>query len=166
LKEELLRVLKIMSEATSRLDLNEFARIVGLNPNRTVEHLQELVKAGFVRKVGGGYGVTEKGRVALKTLTLVPRDMEFQFYTGIGRPTGFAAKSLNDFYETVKHVAVDSLEFHVYRGDFENWTRTVLKDAAFADEFKNMQKMQLKGEDLRKEIIKAAEARYGFQKLL
>jgi len=29
-----------------------------------------------------------------------------------------------------------------------------------------MKKIQLKGENLRKEIIKATEARYGFQKLL
>jgi DNA-binding Lrp family transcriptional regulator len=166
LMEERLKVLKVMNEVTSRLDLKEFARMVGLNPNQTIEHMQELVKAGLVRKVGGGYGITEKGRSALKALAPVPRDMEFQFYTGIGQPTGFAAKSLKDFYETVKQVAVDSLEFHLYRGDFENWIRVVFKDAAFADEFKNMKKMQLKGENLRREIIKAAEARYAFQKLL
>jgi Mn-dependent DtxR family transcriptional regulator len=160
--EERLKVLKIMNEVTRRLDLNEFARLVGLNPNQTMEHMQELAKAGLVRKVGNGYGITEKGRVVLKAFTQVPGDMEFQFYMGIGHPTVFAAKSLKDFYETVKQVAVDSLEFHLYRGDFENWTRAVFKDAAFADEFKNMKKMQLRGEDLRKEIIKAAETRYAF----
>jgi Mn-dependent DtxR family transcriptional regulator len=164
--EERLKVLKVMSEVTGRLDLNEFARMVGLNPNQTVEHLQELAKAGLVRKVDSGYGVTENGRVALRAFTQVPRDMEFHFYTGMGQPTGFAAKSLEDFYEKVKQVAVDSLEFHLYRGDFENWIRSAFKDTAFADEFKNMQKMQLKGENLRKEILRSAEARYAFQKLL
>lgn len=162
--EERLKVLKVMSEVTGRLDLNEFARMVGLNSNQTVEHLQELVKVDLVRKVGSGYGITENGRVALKAFTQVPKDMEFHFYAGMGQPIGFAAKSLKDFYEKVKQVVVDSLEFHLYRGDFENWIRIVFKDTAFADEFKNMQKMQLKGEDLRKEIIKAAEARYGFEK--
>jgi predicted transcriptional regulator len=161
--EERLRVLKVMNEATSRMNLNEFARMVGLNPNQTIDHMQELVKAGLVRKAGIGYGITEKGRATLKAFAPVPRDMEFQFYTGIGQPTGFAAKSLKDFYEIVKQIAVDSLEFHLYRGDFENWMKTALKEALFADEFKNMKKIQLKGENLRKEIIKAAEARYGFK---
>ena len=165
--EERLRVLKVMNEATSRMNLNEFARMVGLNPNQTIEHMQELVKAGLVRKAGSGYGITEKGRATLKAFTPVPRDMEFQFYTEIGQPTGFAAKSLKDFYEIVKQVAVDSLEFHLYRGDFENWMKNCTsRGVVFADEFKNMKKIQLKGENLRKEIIKATEARYGFQKLL
>jgi len=163
--EERLKVLKVMSEATGRLDLNEFARMVELNPNQTVEHLQELVKAGLVRKVGSGYGVTEKGRVALKAFVQVPKDMEFHFYTGMGQPVGFAAKSLEDFYEKAKQVTVSSLEFHLYRGDFENWIRSVFKDTAFAVELKDMQKMQLKGEDLREEILRSAEARYAFQKL-
>jgi hypothetical protein len=126
--------------------------------------VQELVKAGLVRKIGSGYGITEKGRTLLKASATVPRDMEFNFHTGIGQPTGFSARNLKDFYELAKRVAAASLEFHLYRGDFENWIRIVFKDTAFADEFKNMQKMQLKGEDLRKEIIKAAEARYGFEK--
>jgi predicted transcriptional regulator len=164
--EERLRVLKVMNEATSRMNLNKFARMVGLNPNQTIEHMQELVKAGLVRKVGGGYGITEKGRAVLKAFTPVPSDMEFHFYTGIGQPTGFAAKSLRDFYEIVKQVAIDSLEFHLYRGDFENWIRTAFKDVALADELKSMKDIQLKGENLRKEIIKATEARYDFQKLL
>jgi len=164
--EERLRVLKVMSEATSRMNLNEFARMVGLNPNQTIDHMQELVKAGLVRKADSGYGITEKGRATLKAFTPVPRDMEFQFYTEIGQPTGFAAKNLKDFYEIVKQVAIDSLEFHLYREDFENWIITAFKDVGFADEFKSMKEIQLKGESLRKEIIKATEARYGFQKLL
>jgi DNA-binding Lrp family transcriptional regulator len=165
LTEERLKVLKVMNDVAGRLDLNEFARMVGLTPSQTIEHMQELLKLGFVRKVDNGYGITEKGRVALKAFTQVPPEMGFQFYTGIGQPTGFAARSLKDFYEIVKQAAVDTLEFHLYRGDFENWIRGVIKDVAFADDFKNMKKMQLKGESLRKEIIRAAEARYAFQKL-
>jgi DNA-binding Lrp family transcriptional regulator len=165
LMEERLKVLKVMNGVASRLDLNEFARMVGLTSSQTIERMQELVKLGFVRKVGNGYGITEEGRAALKAFAQVPTEMEFQFYTGIGQPTGFAAKSLKDFYEIVKQVPVDVLEFHLYRGDFENWIRAVFKDLAFADDFKNMKKMQLKGENLRKEITKAAEARYAFQKL-
>lgn len=164
--EERLKVLKVMNEAASRMDLNEFARMVELNPNQTIERLQELVKAGFVRKIGGGYGITEKGKAVLKAFAQVPEDMEFRFYVGIGQPADFAAKSLKDFYEVIKQVAVDSVEFHLYREDFENWVRSAFKEAAFASELADMKKAQLKGENLRKEIIKAIEARYGFEKML
>jgi predicted transcriptional regulator len=160
--EEQLKVLKVMNEVTSRIDMNTFAQMVGLNPHQTIERVQELVNAGLVRKAGGGYGITEKGKAILQAFTPVPKDAAFHFYTAIGQPTGFSAESLKDFYEIVKRVAVESLEFHLYREDFENWIKAVFKDAALADELANMKNSQLKGEDLRKEILKATAAKFGF----
>jgi len=165
LMEERLKVLKVMSEVTGRLDLNEFARMVGLTPNQTIEHMQELLKADFLRKVGSGYGITDAAKTVLKALSPVPTGMEFHFYITIGHPTIFKAKSLLDFYGTVKQIDAASLEFHLYRGDFENWTREALNDAVFAEEFAKLKKLKLKGERLRKAIIKAAEAKYGLEKL-
>jgi len=166
LVEERLKVLKAMSQAASRMNLNEFARVVGLDSNQTLEIMQELAKAGFLRKIGGGYGLSDKGKAALKAFATVPEDMEFRFYVGIGQPTGLQAKTIKDLYEIAKQVDVASLEFHLYRGDFEHWVRTACNDAAFADELANIRQAQLKGENLRKEIIKAAEARYGFERPL
>jgi predicted transcriptional regulator len=160
--EEQLKVLKVMNEVTSRIDMNTFARMVGLNPHQTIERVQELVNAGLVRKADSGYGITEKGKAILQAFTPVPKDAAFHFYTAIGQPTGFSAESLKDFYEIVKRVAVESLEFHLYREDFENWIKTVFKDAALADELANMKNSQLKGKDLRKEILKAIAAKFGF----
>jgi predicted transcriptional regulator len=162
LMEEQLKVLKVMNEVTSRIDMNTFAQMVGLNPHQTIERVQELVNAGLVRKAGGGYGITEKGKAILQAFTPVPKDAAFHFYTAIGQPTGFSAESLKDFYEIVKRVAVESLEFHLYREDFENWIKAVFKDAALADELANMKSSQLKGEYLRKEILKATAAKFGF----
>jgi DNA-binding Lrp family transcriptional regulator len=164
--EERLKILKVMDEAKSRMDLNEFARKVGLSPNQTIEHMQELVKAGLLRKIGGGYGITEKGKVSLKSFAPVPKGMEFNFYRGIEQPTGLSSKTIKDFYEIVKRVDAASLEFHLYRGDFENWIRIACNDTAFADGLANMKKAQLKGENLRKEIARTAEARCSFEKLL
>ena len=160
--EEQLKVLKVMNEVTSRIDMNGFARMVGLNPHQTIERIQELVNTGLVRKVGGGYGITEKGKAILKVFAPVPKDASFHFYTAIGQPTGFSAESLKDFYEIVKRVVVESLEFHLYREDFENWIKAVFKDAALADELAKMKNSQLKGEDLRQEILKAIAAKFGF----
>ena len=97
--EEQLKVLKVMNEVTSHIDMNSFARMVGLNPHQTIKRMQELVNAGLVRKVGGGYGITGKGKAILQAFKPVPKDAAFHFYTAIGHPTGFSAKSLKDFYE-------------------------------------------------------------------
>ena len=160
--EEQLKVLKVMNEVTSRLDLNAFAQMVGLNPTQTIEHVKELVNAGLVRKVGGGYGITEKGKAILKAITPVPKDLAFHFYTDVGHPTGFSAESLKELYEIIKRVAIGSVEFHLYRGDFENWIKAAFKDAALAEELATLKDANVKGEELRKEIVTAIAAKYGF----
>jgi predicted transcriptional regulator len=160
--EEQLKVLKVMSELTSRIDMNAFSQMVGLNPSQTVERIQDLVNSGFIRKMGGGYGITEKGKAILKAITPVPKDTAFHFYTGFGQPTGFSAESLKDFYEIVKRVAAEALDFHLYRGDFENWIKNALKDAVLADELANLKIEMLKGEELRQRILKVIASRYGF----
>jgi predicted transcriptional regulator len=160
--EEQLKVLKVMSEVTSRIDMNTFAQMVGLNPSQTIERMQDLVNAGLIRKAGGGYGITEKGKAILKAITPVPKDTAFHFYTGVGQPTGFSAESLKDFYEIVKRVAAESLDFHLYRGDFENWIKNALKDVTLADELASLKSAVLKGEELRQKMLKAIATRYGF----
>ena len=160
--EEQLKVLKVMSEVTNRIDMNTFAQMVGLNPSQTVERMQDLANSGFIRKLSGGYGITEKGKAVLKAITPVPKDKAFHFYTGFAQPTGFSAESLKDFYEIVKRVAGESLDFHLYRGDFENWINNTPKDSVLADELANLKIEMLKGEELRQEILKAIAARYGF----
>ena len=49
MKSEQLRVLKVMNEVTHRMDLSEFARMVGLNADEALECIQELAKAGFLK---------------------------------------------------------------------------------------------------------------------
>jgi DNA-binding Lrp family transcriptional regulator len=162
LTEEQLKVLKTMNEITSRIDLNAFSEKVGLTPNQTIERVQELVKSGLVRKTGGGYGITEKGKVILKAITPVAKEAAFHFYTEIGQPTGFSAESLKDYYEIVKRVDAKSLEFHLYRGDFENWVKDEFKDDMLADELTSLKSGNVKGEDLRQGILKVMSAEYGF----
>jgi DNA-binding Lrp family transcriptional regulator len=160
--EEQLKVLKVMSEVTRRIDMNTFAQMVGLTPSQTVERMQDLVTSGFIKKLAGGYGITVKGKTILKAIKPVPKDTAFHFYTSFGQPTGFSAESLKDFYEIVKRIATEALDFHLYRGDFENWIKNALKDAVLADELANLKIATLKGEELRQGILKATATRYGF----
>jgi len=127
LKEEQVRVLKTMVEATSRMDINMFAQKVSLTPNQTIHQVQELAKNGFLQKVGGGYGITEKAKAVLKAFTRVTEENGFHFYNGLDQPTEFTAQSINEFYGFIKQVGADSLEFHLYRGDFENWLKMSTK---------------------------------------
>jgi predicted transcriptional regulator len=165
LKEEQIKILKTMNEATNRMDLTMFAQAVNLNPNQAIAEVQELAKEGFLRKVGGGFGLTEKGKNALKAFAPVSADMGFHFFVGIDKPLGFSAQSLDEFYRLIKQVFSDALEFHLYRGDFENWIRDVVNDVQLADEVGGLKRAELKGEDLRKALLKAIDAKYGVGEL-
>lgn len=161
--EEQMKILKFMSEVTGRTDMNEFARKIGLTSNQAIEYVHELSKAGFVKKVSNGYSITEKGKAALKVLAPVPADMKFHFYIEVGKSTGFSGGSIGEFYDLVGKVDAASLEFHLFRGDFENWVRIVLKDEDLADNFACVRDSELKGENLRKALLRALEERFSFE---
>jgi predicted transcriptional regulator len=166
LKEEQIRILKTMNEATNRMDLTMFAQAVNLNPNQAIAEVQELAKEGFLRKVGGGFGLNEKGKNALKAYLSVSADLGFNFYVDVDKPLGFSALSLDEFYRTIKQVCSDSLEFHLNRGDFEKWLQEVCKDEDLAKAFRTLKAEELKGEDLRKALLQAIDAKYGVGELL
>jgi DNA-binding Lrp family transcriptional regulator len=155
-----------MNEATNRMDLNMFAEAVNLSPNQAIAEVQDLAKEGFLRKVGSGFGLTEKGKNAVKAYGLVSAELSFNFYVEVDKPLGFSAQALDEFYRQIKQVCSDSLEFHLYRGDFESWLRDVCKDEALAKAFGTLKSEELKGEDLRKELLKAIDAKYGVGELL
>ena len=165
LLDEQLRILKLMNEVTHRMDLNEFARMVGLTTDEATKQIQELAKKGYLRKQGTGYAITEKGKSALKVQTHVPDGLEFKFFTAVGQPTGGVARSLKQFYEAVKTIDAASLEFHLYRKDFENWLQAVLKDEVLVGELENVRLGELKGESLRKRIEWVIETRYDAEAL-
>jgi predicted transcriptional regulator len=159
--EAKLKVLKTMSEATSRMDLIMFSQAVNLNQDEIMDAFQQLAAEGFLRKVGTGYSLTEKGKNATKIAIQVPEGKEFNFYVGVDKPLGFSAHSLEEFYRLVKQVTSDSLEFHLYRLDFENWIREVIGDRQLPLDISGVRGAELKGEDIRKGILKAMDLRYG-----
>ncbi len=155
-----------MNEATNRMDLNMFAQAVDLTPNQAITEVQELAKEGFLRKVGAGFGLTEKGKNIVKAYLPVSMEWGFNFYVDVDKPLGFSAKSLDEFYRLIKQVIPDSLEFHLYRGDFEKWLKEVCKDEDLAKAFEISKEEDLKGDELRKALLKALDAKYGIGELL
>ena len=87
-----------------------------------------------------------------KILRTVPREKAFYFFTSIGNYTGTSASSLKEFMEKINEVNVKSLEFHLYRGDFEKWMAEVLQDTELAGDIKKLQKLSLTGNGLRDQL--------------
>ena len=92
--------------------------------------------------------------------------MGFSFYYGINQPAEFDALSLEEFYRFIKQISAESLEFHLYRGDFENWLKDVCKDSELANDIGSIKAASLKGEELRKELLKVLDAKYRIKELL
>lgn len=86
----------------------------------------------------------------------------FLFYTGIGEEyyTGVMAWSLKGFVKAAQLVDVKALEFHIFNGDFESWTKNSLKDEVLTSKLQEIKTSKKKGEALRKAIVNAAKKRY------
>jgi hypothetical protein len=93
-----------------------------------------------------------KEEVNSKILRTLPREKAFYFFTSIGNYTGESASSLKEFMEKINEVNVKSLEFHLYRGDFEKWITEVLEDKELVEEIRKLQKFNLVGDTLRKQL--------------
>jgi hypothetical protein len=159
-------VLGAMSTVTRSTDMDDFMRLAGLTLPEVLEALKELAGFGFVIKTKHGYAIVEKGKLALTALTPLPDDNAFFFYVDIGQPAGVSANSPREFYEAVKAITTTALEFHMKRGDFEEWLRTSVKDDMLANEFSDLAKEELKGEELRKQILLGLLTRFGDDVLL
>jgi alpha-amylase len=95
-------------------------------------------------------------------LIVLSANEPFLFYTGSGEDhfTGKKAWSLKGFVKALQEVDIESIEFHMSNGDFENWVRASLKDAKLAEEIKEAKASAQKGEKLRKTIVVAAKKQF------
>ncbi|MDG6969581.1 MAG: hypothetical protein JRN54_00530 [Nitrososphaerota archaeon] len=55
----------------------------------------------------------------------LPPEKAFYFYRGLDEPLGVAASSIVDFQRKLANVETTSVKFHVERGDFQNWLKTL-----------------------------------------
>jgi len=95
-----------------------------------------------------------------KSLRTLPREKAFYFFTSIGNYTGESAASLKEFMERINHVNIKSLEFHLYRGDFEKWINEVVEDKKLAEDISKLQKANLLGDQLRNQLHMVVSKRY------
>jgi len=95
-----------------------------------------------------------------RILRNLPREKAFYFFISIGNYTGESAASLKEFLEKINEVNAKSLEFHLYRGDFEKWIADVLEDKVLAEEMRKLQKISLTGGTLRSQLYATVSKHY------
>jgi len=98
--------------------------------------------------------------LASRTLRKLSREETFYFFTSIGNYTGESAASLEEFVKKIEEFDTRSLEFHIYRGDFEEWVTKILGDERLAEEIKTVRSLSLTGDALRRELYGVVSRRY------
>jgi hypothetical protein len=133
-------------------------------------HLIWLTRMEYANSPEKGlYVITEKGKKALgipeinkenarAILADTPQDKAFHFYADIGKPLSLYAHSLQDFRDKILEISVDSIEFHLNRGDFESWL-TGLGDAELARKIALLKEKRIAGEELRSRLHEIVENR-------
>ena len=95
-----------------------------------------------------------------KTLRTLPREKAFYFFTSIGNYTGKSATSLEEFAKEILNVNIKSLEFHLYRDDFEKWIVQTLEDSNLANKIKQLKALKPIGIDLRDRLYLIVSKHY------
>ena len=89
---------------------------------------------------------------AEKILAPVPYVNGFHFFTSTGAYTGETAVSLEHFTREIQIIPLESIEFHVKRGDFQKWIVGTLGDDELAEEIGCIEE-NVSGEPLRKRLL-------------
>jgi hypothetical protein len=87
-----------------------------------------------------------------RTLRTLSRENAFYFFTSVGNYTGHRAMSMEEFALKIRHVQTVSLEFHLYRGDFEKWADEVLEDNILAERIRAVKLLEPIGNALRDQL--------------
>lgn len=95
-----------------------------------------------------------------RILRNLAREKAFYFFTSIGNYTGQSAASLEEFRQKIREMNVKSLEFHLYREDFEKWIAQTLGDTRLAAEIRNLRLKKVVGNVLREQLYIVVSSRH------
>jgi hypothetical protein len=164
-------ILETMWQMDQPAKASEVAKEAGLAFPPVMMHILCLAKMKYAETAEKGiYTITETGRKALglpqigrekaaEILAYRPVDKSFHFYADIGKPLNIYAASLGDFCDKLAKTDTSSLEFHLYRGDFEAWFAS-LGDSELAKRTMLLRDRKALGEKLRGELCEAVKNRY------
>ena len=95
---------------------------------------------------------------ALAILAATPHEKAFYFYAGIGKPLNISAHNLREFCTKVNNVKLDSVEFHLSRGDFEAWFSS-LGDVELAKKIALLNVKKMRAEEMTVKLHELVEDR-------
>lgn len=89
----------------------------------------------------------------------LPDEKRFYFRSPSGSTLASAA-SLWEFRQAIEEIPLDSIRYHLERGDFERWLREVMRDAELSRRMQKLSRRNLPGENLRQVIQSLVTDRY------
>jgi hypothetical protein len=90
----------------------------------------------------------------------LPSPKRFYFNDPSGHFIGRVAANLWEFREALAELPVSTLEYHLQRGDFEQWVRGVLRDDELARRMHKIIDRGLEGQELRQALLEMVIVRY------
>ncbi|MFQ3661352.1 MAG: HAD hydrolase family protein [Chloroflexaceae bacterium] len=90
----------------------------------------------------------------------LPYDKRFHFHDGQGRYLGESAANLWELRGALSTLPLDSLRYHVERGDLERWVSLVLRDPELGRQIGKITRRHLGGEALREALVAVVSERY------
>jgi len=166
------QVLETLLDSGKPMRAIDVAKETGQKFQPVIMHLLWLVRNGYVSVPEKGlYLLTEKGKEALSMPEIItkekaevilaysPHDKAFHFYANLGQPLNLHAHSLRDFANKVEKADLESVQFHMNRGDFEVWFNG-LGDSELAKKVAALKEKNVIGEDMRKQLHELVEQRY------
>jgi len=166
-KSEILAAMLLLDKPERAIQI---AKEAGMEFPSVMMHVIGLTRMGYtVSPEKGFYTLTKKGKEALgipeinseKAKTLLadmPQDQTFHFYAGLGKPLSVQACGLQDFYDKVLKISLDSIIFHTSRGDFESWF-AVIGDVELAKKVALLKEKKMGGEELRSRLTEIVKNR-------
>ncbi|MDQ1279710.1 MAG: hypothetical protein QG670_972 [Thermoproteota archaeon] len=88
----------------------------------------------------------------LNVLRNLSKDEAFYFYASEWNYLRINATSLEDFRDKLKGISVESVNFHLSRGDFEKWIDGTLGDKMLAKQVAELRARNLQGAEARTEL--------------
>ena len=95
---------------------------------------------------------------AQKILNPVPYEQGFHFFAPDGHYSGETATSLCTFLRDLQRLDIQSIRFHLERGDFQKWLRTTIGDDELARRIGNLDKTA-SDEPIRQQLSETVQKR-------
>ena len=163
--EELEKTIRLMEMHLTKIEVDYAAGELGeeryLKERNILTSGIELLKERLehMKRLAGEASLEAAPEERVETiLREVPAERAFYFYTNYGKYTGTYARSLEEFAETLEKISVESIRFHLRRGDFQVWIRD-LGDPELAETLDRIDEPNLNDRELREEVARRVRER-------